>query len=61
MPANLNTIKYMRFLSKSSMEKINNLSIDEIYEKQASRILKVQIQNIIDRKLKSEKFINKKL
>ena len=43
------------------MEKINNLSIDEIYEKQASRILKVQIQNIIDRKLKSEKFINKKL
>ncbi|MBR91677.1 MAG: DNA repair protein RecO [Dehalococcoidia bacterium] len=61
LPANLNTIKYMRYLSKSSMEKINNLSIDEIYEKQASRILKIQIKNIVDRNLKSEKFITKKL
>ena len=43
------------------MEKINNLSIDEIYEKQASRILKIQIKNIVDRNLKSEKFITKKL
>jgi len=61
LPANLNTIKYLRYLSKSNLEKINNLSIDEIYQKQTSRILKIQIKNIIDRAIKSEKFLNKKI
>lgn len=61
LPANLNTIKYLRYLSNSNLEKINNLSIDEIYQKQTSRILKIQIKNIIDRTIKSEKFLNKKI
>ena len=58
LPASLNTIKLLRFLSKTDITKAGNLKAKESDIRQLSRILREQIHHVLDRRLRSEPFMD---
>lgn len=53
----LNTLKLLRYLIQQSFSNINCLKIENKYSEEADEIISDYIKNIIERELKSKKFI----
>ncbi|MDA1278894.1 MAG: DNA repair protein RecO [Chloroflexi bacterium] len=58
LPAGLNTIKVLRFLSRTDVERADRMQVGEEENRQISRILRAQIHHILDRGLRSEAFMD---
>ena len=58
LPASLNTIKLLRFLSKTDITQAGKLKAKESDIRQLSRILREQIHHVLDRRLRSEPFMD---
>jgi DNA repair protein RecO (recombination protein O) len=58
LPAGLNTIKLLRFLSRTDIQQAGVMKPNEGEHKQLSRILRAQIHHVLDRGLRSEAFMD---
>lgn len=58
LPASLNTIKLLRFLSRTDIAQANRMKGGEDENRQLSRILRAQIHHVLDRGLRSEAFMD---
>ena len=58
LPASLNTIKVLRFLSRANIEQVDRMQVGEDENRQLSRILRAQIHHVLDRGLRSEAFMD---
>ncbi|MQG88213.1 MAG: DNA repair protein RecO [SAR202 cluster bacterium] len=58
LPASLNTIKLLRFLSKAKLMNAKVIKAGEEEKRQLSRILRAQIHYVLDRGLRSEAFMD---
>lgn len=58
LPASLNTIKLLRFLSRADLGQAGAMKVGEDESRQLSRILRAQIHHVLDRGLRSEAFMD---
>lgn len=58
LPASLNTIKLLRFLSRTDIDQADRMKVGEDENRQLSRILRAQIHHVLDRGLRSEAFMD---
>ncbi|MDG0866605.1 DNA repair protein RecO [Candidatus Lucifugimonas marina] len=58
LPASLNTIKLLRFLSRTDIAQAGVMKAGEDENRQLSRILRAQIHHVLDRGLRSEAFMD---
>ena len=58
LPASLNTIKLLRFLSRTDINNADHIKAGEDENRQLSRILRAQIHHVLDRGLRSEAFMD---
>jgi DNA repair protein RecO (recombination protein O) len=58
LPASLNTIKLLRFLSRTDVTQADKMKAGEDENRQLSRILRAQIHHVLDRSLRSESFMD---
>ncbi|MBT4124988.1 MAG: DNA repair protein RecO [Chloroflexi bacterium] len=58
LPASLNTIKLLRFLSRTDISQAGAMKPAEDENRQLSRILRAQIHHVLDRGLRSEAFMD---
>jgi DNA repair protein RecO (recombination protein O) len=58
LPASLNTIKLLRFLSRTDIHQAGVMKAGEDENRQLSRILRAQIHHVLDRGLRSEAFMD---
>ncbi len=58
LPASLNTIKLLRFLSRTDAEQADRMKVGEQENRQLSRILRAQVHHVLDRGLRSEAFMD---
>ncbi|MDE0591748.1 MAG: DNA repair protein RecO [Dehalococcoidia bacterium] len=58
LPASLNTIKLLRFLSRTNITKATAMKSSDDESRQISRILRAQIHHVLDRGLRSEAFMD---
>ncbi|MGY8880461.1 MAG: DNA repair protein RecO [Dehalococcoidia bacterium] len=58
LPASLNTIKLLRFLSRTDVVQATAMKPREDENRQLSRILRAQIHHVLDRGLRSEAFMD---
>lgn len=58
LPASLNTIKLLRFLSRTDISQAGVMKAGEDESRQLSRILRAQIHHVLDRGLRSEAFMD---
>ena len=58
LPASLNTIKLLRFLSRADVVQATAMKPREDENRQLSRILRAQIHHVLDRGLRSEAFMD---
>ncbi len=58
LPASLNTIKLLRFLSRTDVNQAEHMKAGEDEARQISRILRAQIHHVLDRGLRSEAFMD---
>ena len=58
LPASLNTIKLLRFLSRTDITQAGVMKAGEDENRQLSRILRAQIHHVLDRGLRSEAFMD---
>ncbi|NQW21040.1 MAG: DNA repair protein RecO [Chloroflexi bacterium] len=58
LPASLNTIKLLRFLSRTDIYQADVMKAGEDENRQLTRILRAQIHHVLDRGLRSEPFMD---
>jgi DNA repair protein RecO (recombination protein O) len=58
LPASLNTIKLLRFLSRTDLDQAGVMKTGDDENRQLSRILRSQIHHVLDRGLRSEAFMD---
>ena len=58
LPASLNTIKLLRFLSRTDIAQVGVMKPNEDENRQLSRILRAQIHHVLSRRLHSEAFMD---
>ena len=58
LPASLNTIKLLRFLSRTDITQAGVMKAGDDESRQLSRILRAQIHHVLDRGLRSEAFMD---